>query len=118
MALHDIDQVDLISLDNENKDIVYLTIFDALDWEEEHEHALLLQEKINRYLAFIESGEIYETTPETIGKDKFVIQIYALHERNEYGKEFYALVQDHLHGAGYGLQFNYRPMESINNIQE
>ncbi len=45
MALHDIDQVDLISLDNENKDIVYLTIFDALDWEEEHEHALLFTRK-------------------------------------------------------------------------
>ncbi|MCU7679260.1 DUF6572 domain-containing protein [Bacillus thuringiensis] len=118
MALHDIDQVDLISLDNENKDIVYLTIFDALDWEEEHEHALLLQEKINRYLAFIESGEIYETTPETIGKDKFVIQVYALHECNEYGEEFYTLVREHLHGAGYGLQFNFRPMESIESNTE
>ncbi|WP_369902412.1 DUF6572 domain-containing protein [Bacillus manliponensis] len=114
MALYDVEQVDLISIDNENEEIVYLTIFDALDWEEEHEHALLLQEKINNYLAFIESGEVYETTPETVGKEKFVIQVYALHECNEYGKEFYDLVRDQLHGAGYGLQFNYRPMESLN----
>lgn len=88
MALHDIDQVDLISLDNNNKDIVYLTIFDALNWKEEHEHALLLQDKINNYLAFIESGEVYETTPETVGKNKFVIQVYALHELTAYGKSF------------------------------
>ncbi|MED1267418.1 hypothetical protein P4U03_12425 [Bacillus mycoides] len=118
MALHDIDQVDLISLDNNNKDIVYLTIFDALNWKEEHEHALLLQDKINNYLAFIESGEVYETTPETVGKNKFVIQVYALHELNAYGKEFYALLRDQLHAAGYGLQFNYRPSEEVENTEE
>lgn len=63
------------------------------------------------YIAFIESGEIYETTPEIVRKEKFVIQVYALYKCNEYGKEFYDLVRNQLHGAGYGSQFNYRPME-------
>ncbi|MDM5155675.1 hypothetical protein QUF88_18335 [Bacillus sp. DX1.1] len=50
MALHDTDKVDLVLVDNENKNNVYLTIFDALDWEgeeTENEHILLLQDKIN-----------------------------------------------------------------------
>ncbi|WP_316250199.1 DUF6572 domain-containing protein [Bacillus tropicus] len=68
MALHDTDKIDLVSMDNNNEDIVYLTIFDALDWEDEEEHALLLQDKINTYLTFIENGEIYDTVPELTKK--------------------------------------------------
>ncbi|QIW20484.1 DUF6572 domain-containing protein [Bacillus thuringiensis] len=108
MALHDTDKIDLVSTDNNNEDIVYLTIFDALDWEDEGEHTLLLQDKINTYLTFIENGEIYDTVPELIGKAKFVIRVIAKHELNEYGTQFYHLVRDQLHGAGYGLQFNQR----------
>lgn len=50
MALHDTDQVDLVLIDDENENNVYLTIFDALNWENEEiegEHILLLQDKIN-----------------------------------------------------------------------
>ena len=53
MALHDTDQVDLVLIDEDNKDNVYLTIFDALEWnkseELDDEHILLLQDKINTY---------------------------------------------------------------------
>ena len=38
---------------------VRLIISDHLDWTEEGEHLLLLQSKLNSYLAFVESGEIY-----------------------------------------------------------
>ena len=37
---------------------VILTIRDHLDWPDSTAHQLLLHAKLNRYLAFVESGEI------------------------------------------------------------
>src|SRR2546427_9504377 len=37
---------------------VALTISNHVDWEDSRAHLLSLQEKLNRYLAFIESGEL------------------------------------------------------------
>jgi hypothetical protein len=39
---------------------VVLTVSDHLDWDDESNHLLLLEKKLNRYLAFIESGEVFE----------------------------------------------------------
>lgn len=47
---------------------VSLTVVDDLDWTDEQGHLLLLQEKLNIYLAFIESGEVFERIAEEIGR--------------------------------------------------
>ncbi|HDR7643838.1 DUF6572 domain-containing protein [Bacillus mycoides] len=57
------------------------------DFEDEEEHILLLQEKINTYLSFIETGEIYEVYPEAEGK-QFVIKVHAKYPCTEWGKKF------------------------------
>ncbi|WP_190286309.1 DUF6572 domain-containing protein [Cupriavidus cauae] len=41
---------------------IHLSIIDALPWDDRHLE--LLQEKLNTYLAFIESGEIYRSYPD------------------------------------------------------
>ena len=46
--------IDFLWKDGPNNRAV-LTISDHLDWEEEGEHLLLLQDKLNHYLEFIES---------------------------------------------------------------
>ena len=43
-----------------------LTISDHLEWNS-WEHLLALQKKVNNYLAFIESGEIFDTRPDAQG---------------------------------------------------
>jgi hypothetical protein len=48
---------------------VSLTIIDDLDWSAEHTHLILLQEKLNTYLAFIESGEVFDRLLEDVGRD-------------------------------------------------
>ena len=48
--------------------VVALTISDHLEWDEDNQHLVLLQEKINRYLAIIESGELFEAYPQAVGK--------------------------------------------------
>lgn len=50
--------VDFASLDREGNAV--LTVSDHLPWDDVNEHLFGLQEKINAYLRFIESGEIYE----------------------------------------------------------
>lgn len=43
--------------------VVELTLSDHLEWDEANEHLLLLQEKLNTYLAFVEGGELLEAYP-------------------------------------------------------
>lgn len=73
MGVQNTNEVDMISL-NKETGICTLTIIDSLDWRNEEEHLLLLQEKINVYLSFIESGEVYTTYKPSKGK-KFEIKI-------------------------------------------
>jgi hypothetical protein len=44
-----------------------LTISDHLPWDDVNEHLYCLQEKLNAYLRFIESGEIYLKWPKAAG---------------------------------------------------
>ena len=62
MSVVDKDKVDGIAL-TEDK-IIKLLITDHLSWEKEYEHLLILQEKINSYLAFCESDQYREIYPE------------------------------------------------------
>ncbi|GEM_PF-216555 len=62
------DVVDFI-VGSERDPEIRLVIADHLPWDiEEAEHLWLLQCKINKYLGFIESGEIYEKWPAARGK--------------------------------------------------
>ena len=64
MSVEDQSIIDAIGIDQNGQ--VVLTISDHLEWD--GEHLFLLQEKINTYLAFIESGEILESYPGSKGK--------------------------------------------------
>jgi hypothetical protein len=59
--------VDAVGIDKATGAVV-LTILDAQDWEDEREHLLALQAKVNAYFSFIQGGEIYETYPQTEGR--------------------------------------------------
>lgn len=61
MAVQD-NNIDVIAINIESGKCI-LSIIDSLEWKDENEHLLLLQEKINVYLSFIESGEIYDSYP-------------------------------------------------------
>jgi hypothetical protein len=48
---------------------VVRTIVDHLEWTDIRAHVVLLQEKVNRYLAFMECGEMAESFPAGQGRD-------------------------------------------------
>ena len=54
-----------------------LTITDHLPWLPDNEHLRILQDKLNDYLAFIESGEVYGTYPQAHGRE---IEIQVIHK--------------------------------------
>ena len=66
-----IDNINMVDFVGTKDDCAFCSISDHLDWSRETEHLYFLQEKINRYLDFICSGEMIERFPET--KDKKVV---------------------------------------------
>jgi hypothetical protein len=74
MSIEDADVVDFISVGASGD--VELTISDQLDWVDTERHIGLLQNKIYRYLDFIESGELHQSNPAAAGK-RVVIRVRA-----------------------------------------
>jgi hypothetical protein len=60
--------VDFVSINHKSGDVV-LSISDHREWDEDGEHLVLLEEKIDRSLRFIEGGKIYERFPDLKGKN-------------------------------------------------
>ena len=106
MAVDQRDVVDFVSR-APNGDCV-LAISDHLEWSHKSDHLIVLQEKMNRYLAFIESGELYEKFPHVQGSH-VVIKVYCMHEPNEQGIQFFDLARRSIEGAGFGFEYKMLP---------
>lgn len=85
MSVVDKDTVDGIAL-SEDK-VIKLLITDHLAWEEEYEHLLILQDKINSYLAFCESGQ-YKEVYEDCEAESVVFEIHFLYEPTQNAYKF------------------------------
>jgi len=80
MTVEDVNKIDMIGISLDDQDMVNLGISDHLIWGPPiEEHLYKLQEKINSYIQFIETGEIYNAFPETKGTNKKNIIIYFKH---------------------------------------
>jgi hypothetical protein len=74
MSILEKNKIDGIGISkNENK--VALMIADHLGWEDELQHLTLLQDKINAYVSFIESEQVYDVFPDLQSIDGFIIDI-------------------------------------------
>ena len=91
MSILDLKKIDFISYDSRNDEVV-LTISDHLDWDDTEKHLELLQEKVNSYLDFLESGGIndkyYSKYPDHINKN-IVFQVIAKYKVPEIALRFY-----------------------------
>ena len=67
MSLDKTDVVDAVGIEK-NSDFVALTIADGWDWQDELKHLLALQEKLNAYFRFVESGQIWVSYPDAAGR--------------------------------------------------
>jgi hypothetical protein len=104
MSVVETNKLDFISLAKDGS-CVRLTIADHLDWEEhEGEHLLLLQEKLNAYLYFIESNKLLEVYPKADGLP-VVIRISGKFPLSAEAAKFFGLAKDKLATLGVSLEF-------------
>jgi hypothetical protein len=100
-----IDQPQVIDVVSKNKQgNIVLTISDHLDWKNAQEHLGLLQEKINTYLTFLDSGEIYNNYPDAKGY-RIEIEIMFHYPLNPEARLFLAKVKPIVEESGYGFRF-------------
>ena len=102
MSIEQTDIVDIISTDRATGDVV-LTISDHLDWSDSTAHQMLLQSKLNRYLAFVESGEILESYPDAKERP-IVFRVVFQFAPDDAGRAFLAKVKPTIESAGFSLR--------------
>jgi len=82
---------------------VVLTISDHLECSDSTAHQMLLQSKLNRYLALVESGEILESYPAS--KDAPVaFEVVFQFPPDEAGRAFLAKARVLIESAGFTLR--------------
>lgn len=107
MSIEKTTMVDVVHVDSRTGEVV-LTITDHLEWTDssgEHLLLFLLQEKINGYLRFIESGELIKVYPKAIDK-RAVINVVGKYPLNDEAKRFYELVVPTIEAADIRLRFH------------
>lgn len=107
MALEQTTQIDAIGVERRSGRVI-LTLIDATNWDDEESHLHLLQDKINSYLRFAESGEIYEKYTDATGR-KCVISVIAQHEPTHVGFQFLNVAKATIEQAGFEFRFELRP---------
>lgn len=106
MSIDQTDTVDFISI-NKAADEVFLTITDHLQWNS-NEHLWLLQEKINAYLRFVESGEIFKTYPDAKNR-KIVIDVRCKYRPDQSALNFLQRVIVVVEAAGFNIKYQHLP---------
>ena len=86
MAIDNVEIIDMLAEGKKGTELV-LGITDHLDWENEHEHLMLLQEKLNTYLIFVESKQYSEIYPDK-SYDSYLINIYFAYDIPESCEQF------------------------------
>ena len=103
MSVVDSTVVDGIAL-TEDKNGIVLLITDHLDWSEEYQHLMTLQEKINTYLGFLEEKqyeEMYKEETITYG----IIEIHFLYSLTANAEKFLQSVQNQVAELGVKIQY-------------
>jgi hypothetical protein len=107
MSIDQTDVVDSVGVDIA-KNEAQLIISDHLEWnsseKQDKEHMYLLQEKVNAYLRFIESGEIYEAYPKSRNR-VLVIRLIGKYEMSEAATIFFRRIEDVLSRSGHKITF-------------
>jgi hypothetical protein len=107
MAVDNPGVIDAIGADRTTGEVV-LTIADHLEWDDGNEHLLVLQEKINRYLGFIEAGELLANYPSAQGKP-VRIDVVCKYPPSEAGERALTLASGIIERAGWSLTWRWWP---------
>jgi hypothetical protein len=102
MSVEQTDVVDIVAKDRETGGAIVIMV-DPLDWEgSTYEHLMLVQEKINAYLRFIESGEINQWIPGAT-ENPVRIEVQCVYPLVPDAEHFYTHAKRRVQEAGFGF---------------
>jgi hypothetical protein len=88
---------------------VRLVITDHLSWSDEEAHLLLLQQKLNTYIAFVESGQVLKVnTPKVPPDAQITVVVAAQYAPTETARVFFQQVSVVLSDLGVSFTFELR----------
>ncbi len=102
MSVRQTQSIDAISVEEDSGACV-LTITDHLEWGDD-QHLFLLQEKLNSYLAFIESGEITEHVEDAQARE-IRVDVVMVHEPDDKALDFLRAAAETIKSAGFTLRW-------------
>lgn len=114
MSVEQKDKIDYIGKNEDGRQL-RLAISDHLDWSDEKEHLHTLQEKVNTYISFIESGQIADHY-DNQKPDSVSIKIFFLHEPSKLAKEFLEHTQGVLSNISVNLESEVVDQNTLNAI--
>lgn len=104
MSVEETEVVDFIGTERSTGSVV-LTVSDHLRWDEESDrHLNMLQDKLNTYLRFVESGEILSAYPGSKGRP-VTIEVVGKVELPPIAQRFLDAARDAIRDAGFDLRF-------------
>lgn len=110
MSIDESNVVDFILPDAEHGSAMVLVVSDHREWTgDDSEHLQLLQEKLNAYLRFVGSGEIFDQYPAARYKP-IIFEIVGKYSLNRRAKEFLLHAGHIIKKAGFSLR--HRLLES------
>lgn len=96
-------QVDVVSLTPDGSTIV-LSLVETRPWDTKGEHLLDLQAKLNTYLDFIESGQLFQKYPQAKGK-KVLFRLQSTFAPSAQALEFVEIIKrNYLAPASIGFE--------------
>jgi hypothetical protein len=100
-----VDEPDVVDIISTNKSgYVVLTISDHLDWSNSEQHQTILQAKLNKYLAFVESGELLTRYSDATGRP-VAINVVFKYRPDQSGWNFLAKAKAVIDSAGFTLRY-------------
>lgn len=91
MSIIDKKKIDAIGT-NKSGDELLLMITDHLEWNNEYEHLIILQDKINSYFAYIEAKEYNDIYPNKEFKS-YIIEIHFKYKITDKCRQFLEIAQ-------------------------
>ncbi len=104
MAIDNPNCVDGIGIDREQNDVLRLLITDHFAWQgedtlDEYDHLMMLQDKINAYISYLESGQYKQTYPDR-EFSMAILEIHFMYEISDNCTAFLNAVQSQIEELG------------------
>jgi hypothetical protein len=112
MSITETNKIDIVAA-RADSSVVKLVITDHLGWDDFEAHARLLQDKVNTYLEFVESGQLARTqTPKIPDPPDVHFALVLQYPPTKEAEELFGKIGEFLAGVGVKFEVEVRQFSS------